>query len=107
MTSALAGYNRLHTDSALQDGADGASSVKKRKRITLHEQQLATALVQHLVPPGTEGDATQAALEILKSINPEERVNLDHTDAGTARCNDCGQTLMGIAGRVRGTSLCD
>ncbi|KAL0051712.1 hypothetical protein WJX82_000882 [Trebouxia sp. C0006] len=48
---------------------------------------------------GTEGDATQAALDILKSINPKERVNFTHTDAGAARCNDCGQTVMGTAGR--------
>ncbi|KAL0023816.1 hypothetical protein WJX77_007863 [Trebouxia sp. C0004] len=49
--------------------------------------------------PDCEQDATQAALEILISINPKERVNLNNTDAEAARCNDCGQTVMGITGR--------
>ncbi|DBA97150.1 TPA: hypothetical protein ACH3X1_014916 [Trebouxia sp. C0004] len=53
----------------------------------------------HDTPGTNRQDATQAALEILISINPKERVNLNNTDAEAARCNDCGQTVMGITGR--------
>ena len=64
------------------------------------EQELVTALVHYLVPPGTKGDPSKAALAMLDGIDPKDRVSLRNTDAASARCEQCGQTFMGFASQV-------